>query len=154
LKTWATSPGRLSPNGNDTRIAVRNPASAVVTIRIGPRTRRSHAVVVLRTSGSPSAPKPPSGQNARRMTTMATSGIRMPSCGFTSAASVARIAARSGRSRHSSRSASRSTTTPTESTWPQTTLSNHDTGLSSTISAPTRAARSLPPSSMTMDQTR
>ena len=88
------------------------------------------------------------------MTTIATIGIRIPSCGLISAASVARIAARSGRSRHSSRSASSSTTTPTESTWPQTTLSNHATGLTMTIRAPIRAARSLPPSSLVIDQTR
>ena len=78
------------------------------------------------------------------MTTIATIGMRIPSCGLMSAASAARIAARSGRSRHSSRRASSSTTTPTESTWPQTTLSNQVTGFTSTISAPIFADRSLP----------
>ena len=88
------------------------------------------------------------------MTTIATIGIRIPSWGLISAASAARIAARSGRSRQSSRSPSSRTTTPTESTCPQTTLSNHVTGFTRTISAPIFADRSLPPSSRTIDQTR
>ena len=99
-------------------------------------------------------PKPPRGQNVRRITTTATIGMRMPSWGLMMAASAARNAARSGRSRHSSRSASSSTTTPTESTWPQTTLSNHVIGLNTTIAAPRRAVRSLAPSSFVIDHTR
>jgi hypothetical protein len=88
------------------------------------------------------------------MTTTATIGMMIPSCGLMSAAIMARTAARSDRPRHSSRRESSSTTTPTESTWPQTTLSNQVIGLMITIAAPIRAARSLPPSSLVMDQTR
>src|SRR5262249_26275268 len=82
LKIWATSPGRLSPNGHETAIAVTKPATPVVITRMGPRTLRSQAVVVARGSGASSAPYAPSGQNARRITTIATSGMRIPSCGL------------------------------------------------------------------------
>jgi hypothetical protein len=70
-----------------------------------------------------------------------------------SAAMTAKIAARSGRSRHSSRSPSNRKTTPNESTWPQVTESNHETGLTTAITAPIRAARRLAPSSSAIDQT-
>ena len=55
---------------------------------------------------------------------------------------------RSGWSRHSSRRPSSRNTTPNESTWPQTTVSNHETGLTTTISRPEqRRPLARPPSS-------
>ena len=75
----------------------------------------------------------------------------MPSCGFTSAAMTAKIAARSGWSRHSARRPSSRKTTPTESTCPQTTLSNQKMGLTTTTAAPSRASRWRPPSSRIID---
>ena len=70
------------------------------------------------------------------------------------AAITVRMAARSGRSRHSSRRPSRRKTTPNESTWPQIELSNQVMGLTTTTSAPRRAARRPAPSSRAIDQTR
>ena len=64
----------------------------------------------------------------RRMITIAARGIRIPNWGLMIAATVVRIAARSDRPRHSSRTARRRTSVPTESTWAQTALSNQVTG--------------------------
>ena len=69
------------------------------------------------------------------MVTTATSGMRIPSCGLMIAAMTVKIAARSGRSRHSSRRPSSRNTTPNESTWPQTTLSNQLIGLRTATNA-------------------
>ena len=70
--------------------------------------------------------------------------MKIPSWGLMSAASIARTADRSGRSRHSSRRARSRTTTPTESTWPHSALSNHVTGLATTMSAPIDSAAAVP----------
>ena len=78
----------------------------------------------------------------------------MPSWGFVMAARTAKTVARSGRSRHSSRTPRSMNTTPTESTWPQMTLSNQVIGLKTTNAAATRPALELPPSSRTIDQAR
>ena len=97
-----------SPNGAAQDDAVRNPARPVVRIRIGWSVRRSQA---RSRSTSPAPARPPSpvsrvapararaGSSRRRR-----SGRGSPSCGLISAATTAKIAARSGRSRHSSRS--------------------------------------------------
>ena len=58
------------------------------------------------------------------------------------AAMTVQIAARSGRSRHSSRRPSSRKTTPNESTWPQTTLSNQVIGLTTATTAAASASRS------------
>ena len=124
-----------SPNGRHSSDRRQKPARPVVRIRIGARSgapRRGSGRAGRRRGGRRPR-RPPSGsaagQSARRIVTTATIGIRIPSCGLISAATTAQIAARSGRSRHSSRRPSRRKTTPTESTWPQTTLSNQLIGL-------------------------
>jgi hypothetical protein len=93
------------------------------------------------------------GQSALRIVTTATSGTRIASCGLISAAITAQMAARSGRSRQSSRSPSSRKTTPNESTWPHVTESNQVTGLMTNSAAPNSAARRLAPSSWAIDQT-
>ena len=95
------------------------------------RTRRRASAA----SGSSSACRVGTGQSARRIVTSARIGIRIPSCGLISAATTAKTADRSGWSRHSSRSPSSRKTTPTESTWPQTTLSNQLIGLTTATNA-------------------
>ena len=82
----------------------------------------------------------------------ATIGTRIPSCGLVTAAITVKIAARSGRSRHSSRMPSSRKTTPTESTWPQMTLSNQVIGLTTAIAPASSAARGPAPSSRVIDQ--
>ena len=77
----------------------------------------------------------------------------MPSCGLMSAAITVQMAARSGRSRHSSRSPRSRKTTPNESTWPHVTESNQLIGFATAIAAPTSAARRLAPISIAIDQT-
>ncbi len=91
-----------------------SPAIVVVTIRTGP----------------PPSRLPSAGRSTqwRRMMTTAARGIRMPNCGLMIAAIVVRIAARSDRPRHSSRTARRRTSVPTESTWAQMALSNQVDG--------------------------
>ena len=84
------------------------------------------------------------------MTTNATMGTRIASCGFTSAAVTARIAARSRRPFHSSRTASSRNTVPNESTWPQMTESNQVIGLTSTTIAASRARPWVTPRSRTI----
>ena len=96
---------------------------------------------------------PVGGHRARRMVTTARIGMRMPSWGLMSAAMTVKIAARSGRSRQTSRRPSSRKTTPTESTWPQTTLSNQVTGLSTATRAAPSASDRRPPSSRIIDQT-
>ena len=86
------------------------------------------------------------------MTTAATIGTRIPSCGLMTAATVAQSAERSGRSFQSSRTASNRNTTPNESTWPQTTLSNQVIGLKTYSAAATSATRRAPPSSWAIFQ--
>ena len=140
-----------SPNGAASRTAVTKPATAVLRIRIGPRVRRSHPRPVR--SGSGSSPYAPSGHSARRITTNATIGTRIASCGFTSAATTARIAARSGRSFHSSRTASSRNTVPKLSTCPHTTESNQVIGLTRTTIAASRARPTVTPRSSTMRYT-
>ena len=88
------------------------------------------------------------------MVTIATSGTRMPSCGLMIAATTVHTAARSGRSRHSSRRPSSMNTTPNESTWPQTTLSNQLIGFTTATNAAASAIRSRPPSSRIIDHAR
>ena len=104
---------------------------------------------------SPSSPSCSSriGHRARRIVTTTTSGIRIPSCGLMRAAMTAKIADRSGRSRHRSRSPSRRKTTPTESTWPQTTESNQLIGLTTATNAAPSARLRRAPSSSSIDQT-
>ena len=128
------------PNGRQITTAARKPATPAVRIRIGRPVRAGW-------------PPPPSGHRARRIVTTATRGIRIPSCGLMIVATTARIAARSGRSRHSSRNPSSMKTTPTESTWPQTTLSNQEIGLKTATAAPTNASRRRPPSSRIIEWT-
>ena len=79
--------------------------------------------------------------------TAATIGTRIASCGFTRAATTARIAARSLRAFHSSRIDSSRNTVPKLSTWPQTTESNHVIGLTTTMAPAIVARRSLTPRS-------
>src|SRR5215213_10912804 len=71
LKICATSPnGKLSPNGRQARKAVRTAAAPEVTIRMGPLTRRSHAVVPLGAgTSSPSAAATSPACDARRALT-------------------------------------------------------------------------------------
>jgi hypothetical protein len=85
--------------------------------------------------------------------TTATIGTRIASCGLISAAITAQTAARSGRSRQSSRRPSNRNTTPNESTWPHVTESNQVTGLTTNSAAPKSAARRLAPNSCAIDQT-
>ncbi len=63
------------------------------------------------------------------------------------------MAARSGWSRQVSRRPSSRNTTPTESTCPQTTLSNQLIGLTTAMPAAARARLRRPPSSRIIDQT-
>ena len=79
--------------------------------------------------------------------TAATIGTRIASCGFTRAATTAKIAARSLRAFHSSRTDSSRNTTPKLSTWPQTTESNQVIGLSTTTAPAMVDRRSLTPRS-------
>ena len=76
----------------------------------------------------------------------------IPSCGLTTGATTAHTAASSGRFCHSARTPRSMNTTPTESTWPQTTLSNQVIGTNRNSPAPARASRSDPPSSRIIDQ--
>ena len=116
-----------SPNGAESRTAVAKPGDAGAT-------RSGSSRVVRRSqpnpdgSGAASAPNPPSGHSARRIVTTATIGTRIASCGFTRAATTARIAARSLRAFHSSRTDSSRNTVPKLSTWPQITESNQVIG--------------------------
>ncbi len=84
------------------------------------------------------------------MVTNATIGMRIASWGLMSAAVTARIAARSGRSFHSSRTASSRNTVPKLSTWPQITESNHVIGLTITTNAARRARPDVTPRSRTI----
>jgi hypothetical protein len=77
----------------------------------------------------------------------------MPSCGLMIAATTVSTAARSGRSRHSSRSPSSRKTTPTASTCPQTTESNQVIGFATTSAPPNTAARRPAPSSRAIAHT-
>ncbi len=133
------------PNGADRITAVAKPATAVDTIRIQPVVRRSQPNPDG--SGGASSPKPPLGHRARRITTKATMGTRIASCGLTSAAATARIAARSLRAFHSSRIDSSRNTVPKLSTWPQTTESNQVIGFTITTAPASVARRSLTPRS-------
>ena len=134
-----------SPNGADSATAVAKPATAVDRMRIGPWSRRSHRNPDG--AGAPSDPKPPSGHRARRIVTAATIGTRIASCGFTRAATTAKIAARSLRAFHSSRTESSRNTVPKLSTWPQTTESNQVIGLRTTTAAAIVERRSPTPRS-------
>ncbi len=80
-------------------------------------------------------------------------GMRIPNCGLMIAATVVRTVAGTMRPFQSSRTARRRTTVPTESTWPQTALSNQVTGLNRTRPAPRSAARRPPPRSRTIHHT-
>ena len=133
------------PNGAASATAVRNPATPVVRIRSGPAARRSHPRP--EGAGASSSPQPPAGHRARRMVTTATIGTRIASCGLMSAATTARIAERSLRPRHSSRTASSRNTVPKLSTWPQITESNQVIGLKMTTAAAIVARRSVTPRS-------
>ena len=121
------------PNGRHRATAVRNPAAPGredaqrMAVVADPRVARARGLV----GGASTAPPRDraTGHSARRIVTTATSGTRIPSCGLTIAAMTVKIAARSGWSRHSERRPSSRKTTPTESTWPHTTLSNQKTGL-------------------------
>ena len=134
-----------SPNGAAITTAVRRPASPVVRMRSGPAARRSHPIP--EGAGASSSPQPPAGQRARRIVTTATIGTRIASCGLISAATTARIAERSPRPRHSSRTASSRNTVPKLSTWPHTTESNQVIGLKMTTAAASVARRSVTPRS-------
>ena len=149
------------PNGAARMTVVINPAMAVVRIRIGrpvsrsqTRNRPSGPGRGSMGSGGASSPYPPAGHSARRIVMMATSGTRMPSCGLMTAAIIVKIAARSGRSRHSSRRPSSRNTTPNESTWPHTALSNQLTGLRTKNRAASSATDWRAPSSRAIDQAR
>ena len=143
-----------SPNGRQSRKVTARATRPVVRMRIGWSVRRSQARTLSSQpsgggSSSASAASGASsgsetGQSARRIVTSARIGIRIPSCGLMSAATTAKIADRSGWSRHSSRRPSSRKTTPTESTWPQTTLSNQLIGLTTATNAAARATRSPP----------
>ncbi len=155
-----------SPNGRQSRKVTARATRPVVTMRIGWSVRRSQArtlssqpsrggssAVVGRVGASVASSGSETGQSARRIVISARIGMRIPSCGLISAATTAKIADRSGWSRHSSRRPSSRKTTPTESTWPQTTLSNQLIGLTTATNAAMRATLRRPPSSRTIDQT-
>ena len=127
LERRAVVPGSMtdSPNGKH-RTTRHEAGDPVVRIRIGRSVRRSQArtrsssrVVAARPVVRPS--RGPCGQSARRIVTTATIGTRIASCGLIRAAMTVKIAARSGRSRHSSRRPRSRKTTPNESTWPHRT---------------------------------
>ena len=143
----------VSPNGSESSTAVTNPVTPTVRIRSAPIGRRSHEKPGRRATASSSSPYPPLGHSARRITTIATIGTRIASCGFTSAAMTARIAARSWRPRHSSRIPSSRNTVPKLSTWPQITESNQVIGLITTTAAAISARRRDTPSSSAIDAT-
>jgi hypothetical protein len=110
------------PNGKQRMIVVASATRPVVRIRIGWSVRRSHArrrpsqPAVGSESTAHGSSSWRTGQNARRIVTSARIGMRIASCGLISAATTAKTAARSGWSRHTSRSPSNRKTTPTEST--------------------------------------
>ena len=90
------------------------------------------------------------GSPARRARTRARSarsGIRMPNCGFTTAASAASAAARSVLPRISSEVAKRRSVVPTESTCPQTAEVSQMIGVKARRSATPRCARADAPRS-------
>ena len=116
------------------QVTVTTAAIPVVTIRTACPVSRSHASGGpggrrhVRSTSRAASSTSSGGNSARRIVTTATIGMRIPSCGLMRAAMTVKIAARSGRSRHSSRRPRRRKTTPNESTWPQSTLSNQVTG--------------------------
>ena len=126
-----------SPNGADSATAVTKPATAVDRIRIGPL----HPPLPPEPGWRAAQPPTRTRRRAtgpRRIVTAATIGTRIASWGFTRAATTAKIAARSLRAFHSSRTDSSRNTVPKLSTWPQMTESNQVIGLSTTTAAAMR----------------
>ncbi len=77
----------------------------------------------------------------------------MPNWGLMIAATVVRTVALAEWPRQSSRTARSKKRVPKESTWPQTALSNQETGFRTKKAAPTSAPARGAPSSRAMDQT-
>ena len=113
----------------------------ITSTTVSPNGKATRETTAVPTSPASTTPHGSPVRRARIRARTASSGIRMPNCGFTTAASAASAAARSVLPRISSEVAKRSSVVPTESTWPQTAEVSQMIGVKARRSATPRCAR-------------